>query len=210
MSKVKIQGNASGTGVLTVEAPNTNTDRTLTLPDDTGTVAVVGRAVAVTSSATTTDIDGATLEYDATVTRLTAGRAGGNYASMEFSVAGVSGDTNQMSIDYQGNLKFNSGYGSVATAYGTRAWVKFNGNNGSINGSGGVSSVGRPGTGDYDVNWTTAMPDTIYAVTVSSGESRWDRGLSTGAYYTNKVVLAYENTSGVRVDGGSLCVMMAR
>ncbi len=25
MSKVKIQGNASGTGVLTVEAPNTNT-----------------------------------------------------------------------------------------------------------------------------------------------------------------------------------------
>jgi len=38
MSKVKIQGNASGTGVLTVEAPNTNTDRTITLPDSTGTV----------------------------------------------------------------------------------------------------------------------------------------------------------------------------
>jgi hypothetical protein len=38
MSKVKIQGNASGTGVLTLEAPNTNTDRTITLPDGTGTV----------------------------------------------------------------------------------------------------------------------------------------------------------------------------
>ena len=36
MSKVKIQGNASGTGVLTIEAPNTNTDRTLTLPDEAG------------------------------------------------------------------------------------------------------------------------------------------------------------------------------
>ena len=38
MSKVKIQGNASGTGVLTVTAPNTSTDRTITLPDSTGTL----------------------------------------------------------------------------------------------------------------------------------------------------------------------------
>ena len=38
MSKVKIQGNASGSGVLTVTAPNTSTDRTLTLPDSTGTL----------------------------------------------------------------------------------------------------------------------------------------------------------------------------
>jgi len=36
MSKVKIKGNSSGTGVLTIEAPNTNTDRTITLPDGTG------------------------------------------------------------------------------------------------------------------------------------------------------------------------------
>ena len=34
MSKVKIQGNASGTGVLTVTAPNTSTDRVITLPDE--------------------------------------------------------------------------------------------------------------------------------------------------------------------------------
>jgi len=38
MSKVKIQGNASGTGVLTLTAPNTSTDRTITLPDTTGTL----------------------------------------------------------------------------------------------------------------------------------------------------------------------------
>ena len=36
MSKVKIQGNASGTGVITLEAPNTNTDRAITLPDSAG------------------------------------------------------------------------------------------------------------------------------------------------------------------------------
>jgi len=38
MSKIKIQGNSSGTGVLTLEAPNTATDRTITLPDSTGTL----------------------------------------------------------------------------------------------------------------------------------------------------------------------------
>ena len=38
MSNVKIKGNASGTGNLTIEAPNTNTDRVITLPDEAGTV----------------------------------------------------------------------------------------------------------------------------------------------------------------------------
>jgi len=38
MAKIKLQGNASGTGVLTVTAPNTSTDRTITLPDATGTL----------------------------------------------------------------------------------------------------------------------------------------------------------------------------
>jgi len=38
MAKVKIQGNAAGSGVFTVTAPTSNTDRTLTLPDTTGTL----------------------------------------------------------------------------------------------------------------------------------------------------------------------------
>ena len=38
MSKVKIEGNASGTGTLTISAPNTNTDRNLTLPDGAGEI----------------------------------------------------------------------------------------------------------------------------------------------------------------------------
>ena len=39
MSKIKLTGHASGSGVLTVTAPNTSTDRTITLPDSTGTLA---------------------------------------------------------------------------------------------------------------------------------------------------------------------------
>jgi hypothetical protein len=34
MSKVAIQGNASGTGTVTLAAPNTNTDYTVNLPSD--------------------------------------------------------------------------------------------------------------------------------------------------------------------------------
>lgn len=48
MSLVKVQGNVSGTGVFTVAAPNSNTDRTLTLPDATGTVVSTGDTGTVT------------------------------------------------------------------------------------------------------------------------------------------------------------------
>ena len=54
MAKVKIQGHASGTGVITVTAPNTSTDRTITLPDATDTL--IGTA---TTDALTTRINAA-------------------------------------------------------------------------------------------------------------------------------------------------------
>jgi hypothetical protein len=44
MSKVAIVGNPSGTGVFTIQSPNTSTDRTLTLPDSTGTIDTLSRA----------------------------------------------------------------------------------------------------------------------------------------------------------------------
>lgn len=38
MSRISLTPNASGTGTFTIAAPNSDTDRTLTLPDTTGTV----------------------------------------------------------------------------------------------------------------------------------------------------------------------------
>ena len=38
MSKIALEPNAAGTGTFTIVAPNSNTNRTLTLPDETGTV----------------------------------------------------------------------------------------------------------------------------------------------------------------------------
>jgi len=69
----------------------------------------------------------------------------------------------KMRIDINGNLKFNSGYGSAATAYGCRAWVNFNGTGTvAIRASGNVSSITDNGTGNYTVNFTIAMPDANY------------------------------------------------
>jgi len=71
-------------------------------------------------------------------------------------------------FDSSSNFKFNSGYGSVATAYGCRAWVNFNGTGTvAIRGSGNVTSITDNGTGDYTVNFTTSMPDVNYAVSCS-------------------------------------------
>jgi hypothetical protein len=38
MSRIALSGNASGTGTFTIASPNSNTDRTLNLPDNSGTV----------------------------------------------------------------------------------------------------------------------------------------------------------------------------
>jgi len=42
MSKIALEGNASGTGTFTVAAPNTNTNYTITLPTSTGTLLTTG------------------------------------------------------------------------------------------------------------------------------------------------------------------------
>jgi hypothetical protein len=80
------------------------------------------------------------------------------------------GDAERARIDASGNLQFNSGYGSAATAYGCRAWVNFNGTGTvAIRASGNVSSITDNGTGDYTVNFTTAMVDINYSTAGVAG-----------------------------------------
>lgn len=103
--------------------------------------------------------------------------------------------TGAPSWDSSGVFSFNSGYGSVAKAYGCRAWVNFNGTGTvAIRGSGNVTSITDNGTGDYTVNFTTAMPDANYSpvttIKPTSGASstngkvaniRYDTNLATGS-----------------------------
>lgn len=55
-----------------------------------------------------------------------------------------------------------------APTYACRAWVNFNGTTGAIRAAGNVSSITKNGTGDYTVNFATAMPDANYAVVSSN------------------------------------------
>jgi hypothetical protein len=57
-----------------------------------------------------------------------------------------------------------------STQIGTlcRAWVNFDGTNGSIRASFNVSSVTRASTGTYAVAFTTALTDANYAVSLMS------------------------------------------
>jgi hypothetical protein len=78
-------------------------------------------------------------------------------------------------FDSSGNFKFNSGYGSVVTAYGCRAWVNFNGTGTpAIRASGNVTSITDNGTGIYTVNFTNAMPDANYCTSVTAQETAGD------------------------------------
>jgi hypothetical protein len=114
MSKIALTPNASGTGTFSIASPGTNTDRTLTLPDATGTVLTDQSTVSATQ------------------------------------IAGA--------LNASGSAPF----------YACRAWVNFNGSvTVTIRGSGNVTSVTDNGTGDYTVNFTTAMPDANYAAVVT-------------------------------------------
>ena len=57
MAKVKITGHASGTGVVTVTAPNTSTDRTITLPDGDVTLGAATPSIVDGGNATAITID---------------------------------------------------------------------------------------------------------------------------------------------------------
>lgn len=63
----------------------------------------------------------------------------------------------------------------TAPIYPCRAWVNFNGTGTvAIRASGNVTSITDNGTGDYTVNFTTAMPDANYSCccTAFSGNGR--------------------------------------
>jgi hypothetical protein len=82
MSLVKVSGNASGTGTLTIAAPNTNSDFTLTLPTNTGTLLstksagtvlqVVNATYATTQTTTSTSYQASGLAVSITPTSNTS------------------------------------------------------------------------------------------------------------------------------------------
>ena len=112
------------------------------------------------------------------------------------------------------DFQFNSGYGSVATAYGCRAWVNFNGTGTvAIRASGNVSSITDNGVGDYTANFTNAMPDANYCAVVSAAESASATArptIRTPADLTSSNVRVIFGSGGANVDPGTFCVAIFR
>ena len=97
------------------------------------------------------------------------------------SISAALGITFATGVD--GDFKMNSGYGSIATAFGCRAWVNFNGTGVvAIRASGNVSSITDNGVGDYTVNFATAMPDRDYAASGVCGNENNFIGLATDGF----------------------------
>ena len=119
---------------------------------------------------------------------------------------------NRFAIDGSGNLQFNSGYGSVATAYGCRAWVNFNGTGTvAIRASGNVTSITDGGTGNYTVNFTTAMPDANYGVNIQSTTSgAYTVAVLNGTYSTTAVQFVTSDFTSTLRDPATICVSIIR
>jgi len=124
---------------------------------------------------------------------------GGMFSSADGTIDFYTDSARRVTITSAGLLQFNSGYGSVATAYGCRAWVNFNGTGTvAIRASGNVSSITDNGTGIYTVNFTTAMPDTNYAVV--GGSYQITSHPNTSFAVSSAVPMA---TTSVRVNFGT-------
>ena len=98
MSKVSLAGNASGTGIFTIASPNSNTDRTQTLPDSSGTLINTGAIGVVTADmlASTLDLSSKTITLppaNAAMTRLASGSISSSTASLDINLSSFSSYT---------------------------------------------------------------------------------------------------------------------
>lgn len=96
--------------------------------------------------------------------------------------------------------KLSGGQSGSAPAFAGRAWVNFQGTSTvTIRASGNVTSITDNGTGDYTVNFTTAMSDANYALAGYAGSSTIGTGVlvvvysSTSAYATGSMRIRTNN-----------------
>lgn len=105
---------------------------------------------------------------------------------------------------FRGSDNFDTAGGNAV-----KAWVNFNGTGTvAIRASFNVSSITDNGTGDYTINFTTAMPDANFSTfaAVKQNESNTSGGTLTAnlANYTNTAssirIRTFESTAGAVND----------
>lgn len=232
MSKIAITGNDNGSGTFTIASPNSDTDRTLTLPDASGTAiyadSVGNVKVDGSLGVGTFPLRGALHIFDdnSDIEMDTVGsgqlhidgNGWGFGIALNSSGAQIytnsasrdlifgTNETEQARINGAGLLKFNSGFGSVAGAYAVRAWCKWNmASTQTILGSGGVSSITDAGVGRTDINFLETMPDINYAATYTIGNNvaEW----WTGPFTTTSVRCNVYTGSAYTDQNNNSCIV---
>lgn len=87
MATIKLQGNASGSGSVTLTAPNTNSARTITLPDEDVDLGSLGGAGSIVAWGNWTQVGTHTLYNSGNVSSLTDGGVGITTANFSNSLS---------------------------------------------------------------------------------------------------------------------------
>jgi hypothetical protein len=136
----------------------------------------------------------------------------GNYPAFGYKSGGVLYAA--LGYDTNNNNLFTGPASSKFPAFLARAWVNFNGTGTvAIRGSGNVSSITDNGTGDYTVNFSTAMPDVNYATTAigqNSAATQFGTIPNVVTRATTSVRLYYHNAPEALRDGAEQCVVIHR
>lgn len=105
--------------------------------------------------------------------------------------------------DSSGVLATQNGMSGIA-----KAWVNFNGTGTvAIRGSFNVSSITDNGTGDYMMNFTTAMPDANYSAVATS--ARFTQ-TAQGTHSTTQLNITCQNLAGSQQDVDTVQVAVFR
>ena len=115
----------------------------------------------------------------------------------------------EFGISGTGEFRINAGFGSAGLAYGCRAWVNFDGTGTpAIRASGNVTSITDNGTGDYTLNFTTAMPDANFSMVGTTNAD--SRTVSISSLSTASARVRTSNTAAALVDLSVNCVAVFR
>ena len=167
-------GGSAGRGALSVINNDVSNNPPYVLLGRSGAATLGSNAAVVSGSRLGTltfhGADGTSFIEAATVAGEVDGTPGANDmpGRLVFSTTadGASSPTERLRIASDGSISsVIPGGSTLYPRFGCRAWVNFNGTGVvAIRASGNVSSITDNGTGDYTVNFTTALSDANYAV----------------------------------------------
>ena len=172
LSNIAIQGDASGTGIFTIASPNSNTDRTLVLPDEAGTMLTTagvpasampaGSVIQVVqgrNDSITTTVNGAGLSIDAVSVSITPTSSTSKILLIsEVYAGGASGQPGATSVFFLRNgsgigqsSKTGTGIAAIGSMIQSRGY-----SNGDNMGAAQISYLDSPAT-TSTITYTTRM-----------------------------------------------------